>query len=75
MNRAGLVAARLLQIVPTFLAIGAVVFVLARLLPGDPVSAMLGDRATEEAVARLRGQMGLDQPWYVRFWRFFSHRP
>ncbi len=70
MNRAGLVAARLLQIVPTFLAIGVVVFVLARLLPGDPVSAMLGDRATEEAVARLRGQMGLDQPLWTQFLLF-----
>jgi len=70
LNRAGLVAARLLQIVPTFLAIGAVVFVLARLLPGDPVSAMLGDRATEEAVARLRSQMGLDQPLWTQFLLF-----
>lgn len=70
MSRAGLVAARLLQIVPTFLAIGAVVFVLARLLPGDPVSAMLGDRATEEAVTRLRAQMGLDQPLWTQFLLF-----
>ncbi len=67
MNRAGLAAARLLQIVPTFLAIGVVVFVLARLLPGDPVSAMLGDRATDEAVARLRGAMGLDEPVTTQF--------
>ena len=70
MSRAGLVAARLLQILPTFLAIGAVVFVLARLLPGDPVSAMLGDRATEEAVTRLRAQMGLDQPLWTQFLLF-----
>lgn len=70
MSRAGLVAARLLQIVPTFLAIGVVVFVLARLLPGDPVSAMLGDRATEEAVTRLRAQMGLDQPLWTQFLLF-----
>ncbi len=70
MNRAGLVAARLLQIVPTFLAIGVVVFVLARLLPGDPVSAMLGDRATEEAVTRLRAQMGLDEPLWTQFLLF-----
>ena len=70
MGRAGLAAARLLQIVPTFLAIGAVVFVLARLLPGDPVSAMLGDRATEEAVTRLRAQMGLDQPLWTQFLLF-----
>lgn len=70
MSRAGLVAARLLQIVPTFLAIGVAVFVLARLLPGDPVSAMLGDRATEEAVTRLRAQMGLDEPLWTQFLLF-----
>ncbi len=70
MNRAGLIAARLLQIVPTFLAIGLVVFVLARLLPGDPVSAMLGDRATDEAVTRLHQQMGLDRPLWAQFLLF-----
>jgi len=70
LSRAGLIAARLLQIVPTFLAIGLVVFVLARLLPGDPVSAMLGDRATDEAVTRLHQQMGLDQSLWAQFLLF-----
>ena len=61
MNRGGWLAARLLQIVPTFLLIGLAVFVLARLLPGNAVEAMLGDRGTDEAVARLTHQLGLDQ--------------
>ena len=61
MNRGRWLAARLLQIVPTFLLIGLVVFVLARLLPGNIVEAMLGDRASDEAVARLTHQLGLDQ--------------
>ncbi len=67
MGRLGTIGLRLLQIVPTFLAIGIVVFVLARLLPGDPVSAALGDRATDEAVERLRAQMGLDEPLWAQF--------
>ena len=70
MSKAGLVAARLLQIVPTFLLIGVVVFVLARLLPGDPVVAMLGDRGNAETVARMRAQLGLDQPVWAQFLRF-----
>ncbi len=37
---------RLLQIIPLFLAVMVVVFVLIHFIPGDPVSAMLGDRAT-----------------------------
>ncbi len=60
-NRAGAIAGRIAQIVPTFFLIGLVVFVLARLLPGDAVSAMLGDRATDETVRRLSHQLGLDQ--------------
>jgi peptide/nickel transport system permease protein len=61
MGRSGWLAARLLQIVPTFLLIGLAVFVLARLLPGNAVEAMLGDRGTDAAVARLTHQLGLDQ--------------
>jgi peptide/nickel transport system permease protein len=58
---------RLLQIIPTFLFIMVVVFVLVRLLPGDPASAILGERATDEAVARINAQLGLDQPVPVQF--------
>jgi peptide/nickel transport system permease protein len=58
---------RLLQIIPTFLFIMVVVFVLVRLLPGDPASAILGERATDEAVERINRQLGLDQPIPVQF--------
>ena len=61
------VVTRLLQIVPTFLFIMVVVFVLVRLLPGDPASAVLGERATDEAVARINAQLGLDRPIPVQF--------
>jgi peptide/nickel transport system permease protein len=61
MNRGTWLIARLLQIVPTFVLIGIAVFVRARLLPGNAVMAMLGDRGTDEAVARLTHQLGLDQ--------------
>ncbi|UBV44301.1 ABC transporter permease (plasmid) [Deinococcus taeanensis] len=61
---------RLLQIIPTFLAVMLVVFLLVRLLPGDPASAILGDRATEEIVARTNRQLGLDRPLPVQFGLF-----
>jgi len=61
MGRGGWLAGRLLQILPTFLLIGLAVFVLARLLPGNAVEAMLGDRGTDAAVASLTHQLGLDQ--------------
>lgn len=58
---------RLLQIIPMFLAVMLLVFLLVRLLPGDPASAILGDRATPEIVERTKRQLGLDQPLPVQF--------
>jgi peptide/nickel transport system permease protein len=58
--------------IPTFLLIGGAVFVLARLLPGDFASAMLSDRATEEAVQRLTKQLGLDLSIGAQFVAFLQ---
>lgn len=66
----GRVGRRLLQIVPTLCLITVAVFLLLRLLPGDPISAMLGNRGTPEAIARLRAQMGLDGGVLWQFWSF-----
>lgn len=61
---------RLLQLIPTFAFILLVVFVLVRLLPGDPASAMLGDRALDADVTRINHDLGLDQPLPVQFIAF-----
>ena len=61
MSRGGWLLSRLLQMIPTFLLISIAVFVLARMLPGNAVEAMLGERGTDEAVARLTAQLGLDK--------------
>jgi len=66
------VVIRLAQIVPTFFLIMVVIFALVHLLPGDPTSALLGIRATDEAVARINAQLGLDQPLPVQFLRFLE---
>ncbi|CAM3709698.1 ABC transporter permease [Deinococcus frigens] len=64
---ASYVIRRLLQIIPTFLAVMLVVFLLVRLLPGDPASAILGDRATAEIVERTNRELGLDRSLPVQF--------
>lgn len=65
--RATYVLKRLLQIIPTFIAVLILVFLLVRLLPGDPASAILGDRATPEIIERTKRELGLDQPLPVQF--------
>eukprot|EP01037_Dinobryon_pediforme_P002722 gene2722-2761_t len=48
-------------------------FSLTVLVPGDPASALLGPQATPEYARQFIAEMGLDQPVYVRFLRFFAH--
>lgn len=63
-----LLGRRLLQLVPVLIGVSFLTFLLLNLLPGDPAVAVLGDGATPEAVAALRGQMGLDDPLLLRYW-------
>ncbi|MAC78546.1 MAG: ABC transporter permease [Rhodobacteraceae bacterium] len=64
------VARRLLQLIPTLIFILVVVFALVRLLPGDPASAILGDRAIDADVDRINRELGLDKSIPVQFWVF-----
>ena len=61
------IAKRLLQLIPTLIFILIVVFALVRLLPGDPASAILGDRALDADVERINRELGLDKPIPVQF--------
>ena len=49
------------------LGVSVVVFVTMHLLPGDVAQLLLGDHATNEQLARLRDQLGLDQPVWVQY--------
>lgn len=65
-------ALRLLYGVPQLLGIVAVAFFLLKLIPGDPAPMMLGPLATKESVARLRAEMGLDQPLVMQFFAYLG---
>lgn len=53
---------RLLLLIPILFGLTILVFLFIRALPGDPASAILGERATPEAIERVRAALGLDQP-------------
>ena len=63
---------RLLAAVPTLLAVLTLVFVIVRVVPGDPAIAILGDRATPEAVAALRAKLGVDRSLPVQYFEFLG---
>jgi peptide/nickel transport system permease protein len=59
--------ARLVMAIPTLLIVAVAVFVLIRLIPGDPAQLLLGDLADPVRLADLRAQLGLDKSWPVQF--------
>ena len=62
---------RLGLVIPTFLGIILLTFVLIRLVPGDPVEVRVGERGiSPERHAELLHQMGLDRPLYVQFFDY-----
>lgn len=64
---------RLVILLFSLLVAAIVLFILLRLLPGDPANALLGVGATEAQIASARAQVGSDQPLYVQFVSFISN--
>ncbi len=62
--------ARLGLALPAALGATLMVFLLARAVPGDPARAIAGERASPEALARIRARLGLDRPLPVQYLRF-----
>lgn len=58
---------RLLLIVPVLFGVSTALFVLMRVVPGDVARTILGQNASDEALAALRHQMGLDRPLIVQY--------
>lgn len=57
----------MLRLVPVLLGATVLTFLMINLLPGNPVTAMLGDQATPQQIASLRAELGLDRPVLVRY--------
>lgn len=56
---------RTLSLIPTILGVTLTVFLLLRLIPGDPAVAMLGEHAAQDNVERIREQLGLNRPLFL----------
>ena len=63
----GYILQRILAAIPVMGFVALIVFLLLRLTPGDPAAILAGDAATPEQIARIRAQMGLDDPLWVQF--------
>jgi len=63
----GTVVRRLLSMVPVMFIVAICVFLLLHLAPGDPAAIIAGENVTPENIAKIRAQLGLDQPVWKQF--------
>ena len=62
---------RLLVLIPTFIGVSIIAFAFIRLLPGDPVMLMSGERVmAPERHAQIMAELGLDRPMYIQYFDY-----
>ena len=71
-RRLNALAATAASIPITLFGLVLVTFLIGRVMPIDPVLAIVGDRAPQEVVERARLELGLDRPLYEQFWRYLG---
>ena len=65
-------ARRILALIPVMAVVVTIVFLLIHLIPGDPVSVMLGPDATPSQIDATRAALGLDRPVYEQLLKFYA---
>ena len=58
---------RILATIPVLVIVAVIVFTLIRLVPGDPAAVIAGNMATNEDIARIRTELGLDRGFFTQF--------
>ncbi len=62
----------LFTLLVTFIGLTAITFVIGRVMPADPVLAVVGDRASQAVYEQVYQEMGLDRPLYEQYWRYLG---
>ena len=63
---------RILQAILVLLLVSLALFVMLRIVPGNPVAVLMGEHANEATIERLTAELGLDQPIHVQFFRYLA---
>ncbi len=66
------IARRLLALIPVLLLVTVFAFIIVHVTPGDPVSLVLGEQATETEIQAAREELGLDDPIFVQYFRWLG---
>lgn len=64
------IAKRILMSIPVILGVIFIIFIMLNVIPGDPVTIMMKEHIKPDIIANMRKSMNLDDPVYVRFFRY-----
>lgn len=68
-----LILKRLVDLIPTLLVVATTVFIITRLIPGDPAAVLLGPQASPDEIAKMRETLGLNEPMYIQYIDFLGN--
>lgn len=68
----GYIANRLLAILAVLLLMSAIIFAVTQMLPGNVAHMIAGQFATPDVVAAIEAKLGLNDPFYIQYWRWIS---
>lgn len=67
-----LILRRLVDLIPTLLVVATTVFIITRMIPGDPAAVLLGPQASPDEIAKMRESLGLNEPMYLQYIDFLG---
>jgi peptide/nickel transport system permease protein/oligopeptide transport system permease protein len=66
----GYIARRFILSIPLLISVTIVIFIITRVLPGDPAEVIAGPLADQQTIEKLREEYGLNKPLYVQYWTY-----
>lgn len=64
---------RLLLMIPVLIGISFVIFLIMSFMPGNPARLLLGEKATPAAVEKLTEELGLNDPFFIRYYNYMKN--
>lgn len=59
--------------IPVLVGVVLAIFIMLRIVPGDPVTTMMGEHVNPAVIEKISREMGLDQPLYIQFFRYIAN--
>ncbi len=64
---------RILIAIPVLIGVVLAIFIMLRIVPGNPVTTMMGEHVNPAVIEKISQEMGLDQPLYVQFFKYVAN--